>query len=461
MAAQPSPHPRSTAPATPEVPLPVPDTSWNRRVWRMAGPIILSSISVPILGAVDTAVVGQLPGAEQIAAVGAGTTVFNVMFQTLLFLRMGTSGLTAQAFGAGDGTEMRAALGRPIGLALAIGFALVALQAPIAWLAFTAIGASEPVTELARSYFAIRIWVAPAMLCNLALVGWFIGMQNARAVLGLQVLINGVNVGLDLAFALGLGWGVAGVAWASLTAQYIGLGLGLLIARNRLRAAGGEWRLDLLRRAAPLKRMLAINGDIFLRTLCLAGCMATITAIGARSGDLVLATNTVMLSMTFVASYGLDGFAHAVSALAGSAAGAGDRAQFRLAVRYCGGWAVGVALVMSAVYLFAGPAIIDVMTEDPTIRVLCREYLPWVIAGPFYSVWCFLLDGIFVGATRARDMRNMAFLSALAFVASTIVFVPWLGNHGLWLSYVIFMLTRAVTLGSRYPALERAVGAPA
>ena len=436
-------------------------SSWNRRVWRMAGPIILSSISVPLLGAVDAAVVGQLSGAEQIAAVGAGTTIFNVLFQSLLFLRMGTSGLTAQAVGAKDGDEIRAALGRPIGLAMVIAFVLIALQVPIAWAAFAAIGASEAVSDLARDYFAIRIWVAPAMLCNLALVGWFIGVQNARAVLGLQVLINGINVSLDFAFALGLGWGVVGVAWASLTAQYVGFGIGLLVARNRLRHVEGEWRWDLLRRAQPLKRMLNVNGDIFLRTICLAGCMATITAIGARSGDLVLAANTIMLSLTFVATYGLDGFAHAVAALAGSAAGAGDRAQFRTAVRYCGGWAVGIAIFMSAVYLIAGPSIIDAMTEDTAVRALCRDYLPWVVAGPLYSVWCFLLDGVFTGATRARDMRNMAFLSALAFIASTLVFVPWLGNHGLWLSYVIFMLTRAVTLGSRYPALERSIGATA
>ena len=436
-------------------------SSWNRRVWRMAGPIILSSISVPLLGAVDAAVVGQLPGAEQIAAVGAGTTIFNVLFQTMLFLRMGTSGLTAQAVGAADGDEIRAALGRPMGLALAIACGLIALQVPIAWIAFSAIGASETVSALTRDYFAIRIWVAPAMLCNLALVGWFIGVQNARAVLGLQVLINGINVGLDFGFVLGLNWGVTGVAWASLTAQYVGLGLGLLVARNRLRDIDGEWRLELLRRAGPLKRMLNVNGDIFLRTLCLAGCMATITAIGARGGDLVLATNTIMLSLTFVASYGLDGFAHAVAALAGSAAGAGDRAQFRMAVRYCGGWAVGLAVVMSTVYLIAGPTIIDAMTEDATIRAMCRDYLPWVVAGPLYSVWCFLLDGVFTGATRSRDMRNMAFLSALAFIASVFVFVPWLGNHGLWLSYVIFLLTRAVTLGSRYPALERSIGAAA
>lgn len=438
-----------------------PTVSWHRRVWRMAGPMILSSISVPLLAGVDAAVVGQIPGATKIAAVGAGITIFNVMFQTLLFLRMGTSGLTAQAVGAGDGAEIRAALGRAIGLSLIIGLGLVGLQIPLAWAAFTAIGASADVTALARDYFAVRIWVAPAFLANLALMGWYIGMQRSTPVLVLQVLANAANIGLDLWFVLGLDGGVIGVAWASLTAQYFALAWGLWKARSMLQGVEGTWDLARLGEAGPVRRMLTVNRDIFLRTICLAACMATITAVGARLGDVTLATNTILLSMTFVASYGLDGFAHAVSALAGSAFGARNKAEFRTAVRYCSGWAIGLAGTMSVVFLLAGTSIIDLMTEDPIVRATAREFLPWVVAGPLYSAGCFLLDGIFVGATRARDMRNMALVSALAFAASVATFVPLLGNHGLWLSYVIYMLTRAVTLGSRYPALLRSVAAPA
>ena len=421
---------------------------------------MLSNVSVPLLGAVDTAVVGQLPGAEHIGAVAIGTTVFNVLFLSLGFLRMGTSGLTAQAVGAGDGDEVRAALIRPILLSLGIALGLIVLQVPLAWTAFTLIGASEAVDELARHYFAVRIWAAPAMLANFALLGWFIGVQNARAVLILQLLMNGINVGLDFWFVLGLGWGVTGVAWASMAAQYIALGIALALARNVLRGIDGSWRLDSLRQAGPLKRMLSINRDIFLRTLSMSFCMALITVIGARSGDTVLAANAILIHLQFIASYGLDGFAHAVSALAGSAVGANDRTRFRTAVRYCGMWALGIAVVISAIYFFAGSAVVELMTDDLNVRATALLYLPWVMAGPLYSVWCFLLDGIFIGATRAREMRNMAFLSALMFIACTLIFVPWLGNHGLWLSYMIYMITRAVTLGSRYPSVERSIGAP-
>lgn len=412
------------------------------------------------VGAVDTAVVGHLPGAEYIGAVAIGTTIFNVVFLSLGFLRMGTSGLTAQAVGAGDGDEVRAALARPILLSLAIALCLIVLQVPIAWAAFTLIGASEAVSELARHYFAVRIWAAPAMLANFALVGWFIGVQNARAVLILQLLMNGINVGLDFWFVLGLGWGVTGVAWASLAAQYIAFGVALALARNILRGFGGSWRWDSLRQTGPLKRMLSINRDIFLRTLSMSFCMALITIIGARSGNMVLAANAILIHFQFIASYGLDGFAHAVSALAGNAVGANDRTRFRTAVRYCSLWALGIAVVISAIYYFAGPAIIDLMTGNQEVRATARMYLPWVMIGPLYSVWCFLIDGIFIGATRAREMRNMAFLSALTFIASILIFVPWLGNHGLWFSYLIYMITRAVTLGSHYPSVERSISAP-
>lgn len=422
---------------------------------------MISNVSVPILGAVDTAVVGQLPGAEHIGAVAVGTTIFNVLFLSLGFLRMGTSGLTAQAVGAEDPDEMRAALARPVGLALIISLFLIVFQLPIAWVVFNVVGASESVDGLARDYFAVRIWAAPAMLANFALLGWFIGMQNARAVLVLQLLMNGVNIGLDFWFVFGLEWGVTGVAWASLGGQYAALVVALVLAARILRGVGGQWRLEPLRRVDRLMRMLTINRDIFLRTICLSGSMALMTVIGARTADEVLAANAILINLQFIASYWLDGFAHAVAALAGSAVGANDRGRFRTAVAYCSGWAVVVAVVTAAFYTIAGTTIIDLMTTSPAVRDACREFLPWIALAPLYSVWSFVIDGIFIGATRAREMRNMAFLSALVFVASTALCVPWLGNHGLWLSYMIFMVTRAVSLGSRYPRLEREVGAAA
>ena len=427
----------------------------------MAGPIMLSNVSVPLLGTVDIYVVGHLPGAEYIGAVAVGTTIFNILFLSLGFLRMGTSGLTAQAVGAGDGDEMRAALVRPILLALAIAFGLIVLQQPLRWAAFGLVGASPAVEGLAYDYFAIRIWAAPAMLSNFALLGWFIGMQRASAVLILQLLMNGINIGLNFLFVMGFDWGVAGVAWASLVAQVIALGIGIALARNILRGTTGTWRWELLLQADRLTRMLNVNRDIFLRTIFMSGCTALMTVVGARMGDTVLAANAILINLQFIASYALDGFAHAVAALAGSAVGANDRSRFRTAVRYCFGWALGIAVVVTVVYALFGPTIVDQIAGDPAVRATTREYLPWIVVAPLYSVWCFLIDGIFIGATRAREMRNMAMLSAAVFVASMAVFVPWLGNHGLWLCYMIFMLTRAVSLGSRYAALERSVGAAA
>jgi len=286
-------------------------------------------------------------------------------------------------------------------------------------------------------------------------------MQNTRAFLSLQLLMNTLNIALDFWFVIGLEVGVTGVAWAFLTAQYVSLVLGLALVRRILRGMPGSWRWDLIRQTDRLKRMLSINRDIFLRTLCLSGCMAMITVIGARTGDTVLAANAVLINMVFISAYWLDGFAHAVAALAGSAIGAGDRGRFRTAVVYCGGWSLGVAAVTSAFYALAGTWIVSLLTSVPEVREMAWTFLPWVVLAPLYSVWSFTIDGIFIGATRAREMRNMGFLSALIFLASAATLVPWLGNHGLWLSYFIFMLARAVTLGSRYPRLERAVEAEA
>ena len=431
--------------------------SWNRRVWRLAGPIMISNVSVPLMGAVDTAVVGHLPGPQYIGAVAVGVMVFNILYWCCSFLRMGTTGLTAQALGAGDGDEVRAALGRPLAMGAAIGFAMVALQIPLTAVAFSAMGASPTVDALAREYFAARIWSAPASLANFALLGWFIGVQRTRSVLVLQLTMNTINGVLDVWFVFGLGVGVAGVAWASVIAQYAGLAIGLWQVRRCLRLIPGAWRWELLRRADRIHRLLRINRDIFLRTLCMTGTMAVFTAIGARSGDAVLAVNAMLFQMQTIMSHWLDGFSHTAGALVGAAFGAGDRATVRKAVTVTAAWAVGVAASASLFYGLAGGAIVDLMTDIPAVRQLAREFLPWVVFGPVYSVWSYLLDGVFVGATRAADMRNMAILASLVFLGSAAVLVPWLGNHGLWLAYFIFMVTRSTTLGLLYPRLERSV----
>ena len=431
--------------------------SWNRRVWRLAGPIMISNVSVPLMGAVDTAMAGHLPGPQYLGAVAIGVMVFNILYWCCTFLRMGTTGLTAQAFGASDGDEVRAAFGRPMIMALAIGFALVALQVPITAVTFPAMGASPTVDPLARAYFAVRIWVIPAALANYVLIGWFIGVQRTRAVMALQLTMNALNALLDVWFVFGLDFGVTGVAWASLGAQYTGFAIGLWQVGRCLRTIPGAWRWDLLRRADRLYRLLRINRDIFLRTLCMTATLTVFTAIGAHGGDTALAANAMLFQMHSIMSQWLDGFSQTAGTLVGSAIGARDRSTVRKAVTVTTYWAIGVAASSAAFYALFGGAVIDLITDVPEVRAIARDYLPWVVLGPVYSVWTYLLDGIFVGATRTADMRNMAILSTLVFLGSAAVLVPWLGNHGLWLSYFIFMVTRAVSLGLRYPRLERSI----
>ncbi len=431
--------------------------SWNRRVWRLAGPIMISNVSVPLMGAVDTAVVGHLPGPQYIGAVAIGVMVFNILYWCCAFLRMGTTGLTAQALGAGDGDEVRAALGRPLIMGTTIGIAMIALQLPLTAIAFAAFGASEAVDPLARAYFAVRIWAAPASLANFALIGWFVGVQRARSVMILQLTMNAINAGLDFGLVFGLDFGVTGVAWANVCAQYTGTAIGLWQVARCLRRIPGIWKWTLLRRADRIQTLLRINRDIFLRTLCMTGSMAVFTAIGARGGDAVLAVNAILFQMHTIISQWLDGFSHTAGTLVGSAIGARDRATVRKAVTVTGGWAVGVAASASIFYAFFGGAVVDLITDIPEARLLAREYLPWIVFGPVYAVWSYLLDGIFTGATRTADMRNTAMLSSLVFLACAAVLVPWLGNHGLWLSYFIFMLTRATSLAVLYPRLERSV----
>ena len=432
--------------------------NWNRRVWRLAGPIILANISVPLLGAVDTAVVGHLPGAQSIGAVAVGALIFNFIYFGFNFLRMGTTGLTAQALGAGDTAEVRASLVRALAVAAALGIGLVALQGPVAWAAFGLIDASAGVSPLANSYFSIRIWSAPAVFANFAILGWFIGVQNTRAALFLQVAMNGANMALDLWFVFGLGLGVAGVAWATLISEVGAVALGLVLVRRTVRPMGGRWRLDRAVASSRLKRMVAVNRDIFIRSLCLQAAFFLFTAMAAGMGDVVLAANAVLLIFQSLLSYGLDGFAHAAEALTGGAVGAGDRARFKGAVRATSRWALVFAGAYAVFYGALGPVLIDVITDVSEVRATARAYLPWVVLSPLVSVWSFQLDGIFIGATRTAGMRNAMAVSLALYAAAVWVLIPVMGNHGLWLAFLVLMVARAVTLALLYPRLERAVG---
>ncbi|MBT3700557.1 MAG: MATE family efflux transporter [Alphaproteobacteria bacterium] len=429
----------------------------HRKVWRLAGPIILANVSVPMLGVVDTAVMGHLPEAWYIGAVAVGAMIFSYVYWGFGFLRMGTTGLVAQAYGANDTVEIRALLGRALLLALVLGIVIFALQWPLISGALWFIEASDKVETLAHSYFDIRVFAAPAALANYAVLGWLLGLQRAKSALMLQIFMNGVNIVLDLWFVLGLGWGVEGVALATAISEYAAAGLGIVLALRVLGQIGGQWSLDRLIDPLQLKRLFVVNGDIFVRTLCLVTAFAYFTSRGASMGDTLLAANAILMNFQMIVGYALDGFAFAAEALIGAAIGAKDRAKLIEAVRISTIWAGIFAGLFSAVYAVAGTLIINGMTDIGTVRETARTFLIWAVLSPLVSVWSFQLDGIFIGATRTRAMRNGMAISLASFLLGVWIMVPLWGNHGLWAAFYIYMIMRAVTLVVRYPALLRSV----
>jgi len=436
-------------------------TKANREVLRLALPIIFANVTVPLLGAVDTAVVGHLDEAYYLGAVAVGALIFSYIYWGFGFLRMGTTGLTAQALGAENAGEVKAILFRALLLAGGIGASVILLQAPIVGLAFALIGASAEVEHYAGIYFDIRIWGAPAVLANFVLLGWFLGNQNVRATVFLQIWLNLVNIVLDLVFVLGFGLGVAGVAVATLIAEYSTLVVGALLLRREWRRLDpdGTAPTPVARLLDPdrLKELVVVNIDIFIRTLCLLTGFSWFTATGAAQGDVVLAANAVLMNFMTISAHALDGFAHAIEALVGRYKGRRDRAGFRAAVVAGTVWAAGVAAVFCLVWFLAGPLIIDVLTGIEAVRETARTYLVWVALMPAVAVWAFLLDGIFIGATRTADLRNMMIASLVVGVASMHWLTDLYGNTGLWLGLLIFMGARGVTLGLRYLPLERSI----
>lgn len=427
----------------------------HRAVWRLAGPIILSNISVPLLGAVDTAVIGHLPDPAALGAVGIGATIFSFLYWGFGFLRMSTTGLAAQAWGTGDRAENAAVLYRAGLTAWGIAVALLLLQVPIAWASFAILDAGDRVEELGVAYFNIRIWSAPAVLALYGLLGWFIGQQDARTPLIVQLVMNGLNIVLDLWFVLGLGWGVEGVAAATVIAEYVGLVIGLFVALRAVRGAHPSWR-QVADRVA-LVRMFSVNRDIFIRSLCLLAAFGYFTVQSTKLGDLVLAANTVLMTFLNIASHGLDGFAHAAEALVGGAFGARDRRRFQAAVRTAFLWAAIVAFATTIVFVLMRQELLGLMTDIPEVLDLASQYILWPAIMPIAAVWCFTYDGIYIGATRSADLRNGMILSLIGYLAVLHLSVGPLGNHGLWLAITSLMLLRAATLARTYPRLLASV----
>ncbi|NIZ15510.1 MATE family efflux transporter, partial [Phaeobacter sp. HF9A] len=428
----------------------------NARVLKIALPIVLSNATVPILGAVDTGVVGQLGQAAPIGAVGIAAVILSTIYWVFGFLRMGTTGLAAQARGAGDVAETGALLMRGLILAGAAGLFFVVAQALVFWAAFALAPASAEVEGLARAYLEIRIWGAPATIGLYAVTGWLIAMERTRAVFLLQIWMNGLNILLDLWFVLGLGWGVEGVATATLIAEWSGIFLGLWLCRS---AFGGDQWHDWARifDRVRIRRMMQVNGDIMVRSVLLTLSFTTFLFLGADMGDVTLAANQVLVQFLEITAFALDGFAFSAEALVGGAVGARDVRRLRRAGLVASYWGLGFAAALTLMFWGAGGAVIDLMTTAPEVREAARHYLIWVALAPLVSVASYMLDGVYIGATWTRDMRIAMIQSVAIYGLSLVVLVPLLGNHGLWLALMVLNVTRAVTLLARYWRLEARV----
>lgn len=420
--------------------------------------MVFSNVTTPLLGLVDTWVIGHLGQAWFLGGVSVGATLINLLFWLLGFLRMSTTGLTAQAQGAASAEGQMDTLARALGLAVGLGLALLLLVLPFLPAIIGLSGGSPEVQVYAGDYVSVRIWSAPAALCNLVIMGWLLGMQDARSPMLLLILSNLVNMVLDACFVLGLGWQVRGVAAASLLADYSSLGVGLWLVSRRLRQLSAEvWQGAWSRwwQWPAVRRLLGLNRDIFIRSLCLQLCFAFMTLQGARLGDVAVAANAVLLNFLMLISYGLDGFAYAVEAMVGRAIGRRDRQGLREAIVLNLGWALLIALAFALGFALGGRQLIAHITDLPAVIAEANRQLPWLIFMPLLAVWCFLLDGVFIGATRAREMRN----SMLVAVFAGFFPVWWLcqgwGVAALWAAMAALMTGRGLTLGWLCWQLER------
>lgn len=430
------------------------DTITHRRILHVAAPIVVSNATVPILGLVDTGVVGQMGLAAPIGAVGVGAIVLTAVYWIFGFLRMGTAGLTAQADGAGDQAEVAALLTRALMVGGIAGFGIIGIQTLLFSGAFWISPATAEVEGLARQYMAIRIWSAPAAIALYGITGWLIAQERTRAVLVIQVWMNGLNILLDLVFVLQLGWGVQGVAFATFLAEWSGLALGLWFCRAAF--ADSAWRAwSVVFDRVKLLHMSVVNGDIMIRSVLLQIIFTSFLLMGGDFGDVTLAANQILLQFLYVTAYAMDGFAFAAEAIVGKAYGAKRPVQVRKGSWMTGQWGLGICVVLSGVFWIAGPDLLAVMAKSVEVQEAALVFLPWMIAAPILGCASWMLDGIFIGCTRTRDMRNMMILSALVYGAAVLILVPWIGNHGLWAALIISFVARGLTLSARFPALVR------
>ncbi len=427
----------------------------HRSVLTVAVPIMLSNVSEPLIGVVNTAVIGQLPEPYYIGAVTVGSLIFSFIFWGFGFLRLSTGGMSAQAVGAGDGVALVSVLVRAMMVAIIVGLLLLALSPWIEHYALNFMGGTRQVRREAEIYFELRIWSAPFALINYVMIGWFIGQGRAKLAFLIQVFLNATNMALSLLFVLHLGMATEGVGLAVLIAEIVAAALGLAVACGLLSRmkAGIDWRHILDR--AMFWRTIAVNANIMVRTLCLVFAFTWFTSRGARSGDIILAANVILLHFFDMAAFLIDGFAYASETLVGQAVGARNRQRFRAAIWLTSIWAMALGVICTLIIWLAGPSVIDLMTVSPDVQATARVYLPWAAVSPVLGVIAFQFDGIFTGALATADMRNMMIVSLAVFMAAWWLLEARYGNHGLWAALNIFFVARGITFASRMPSLEK------
>ena len=416
----------------------------NKRILQIAVPSIISNITVPLLGLIDVTIVGHLGSAAYIGAIAVGGMLFNIIYWIFGFLRMGTSGMTSQAYGKHDMDEVTRLLLRSVGVGLLIAIILVALQYPIRKLAFTFIQTTEEVEQLATLYFQICIWGAPAMLGLYGFAGWFIGMQNSRFPMYIAITQNIVNIAASLCFVYLFHMKVAGVALGTLTAQYAGFFMALLLWRRyygklKERIA---WQ-EILKKEAML-RFFQVNRDIFLRTLCLVIVTLFFTSAGAAQGEVVLAVNTLLMQLFTLFSYIMDGFAYAGEALAGRYIGAKNQTGLRSTVHHLFYWGLGLSFLFTLLYSVGGKSFLGLLTNDISVIAASDSYFYWALIIPLAGFSAFLWDGIFIGATATRQMLYSMLVASASFFGIYYGFHSLLGNHALWLAFLVYLSLRGI-----------------
>lgn len=428
----------------------------NRQVWAIAGPAILANSSAPLLGLVDTWAVGHLPGAVHLAAVGLGSVIFNYIFWAFGFLRMGTTGLVAQARGKGDSVELTAVVLRSSALALICGIGILLIQELLLGLSIRAMAPPGGVADITSEYFRIRIWSAPAALLVYALSGVLFGLARTMPVLVLQLFLNITNAGLNLLFVVGMGMGVPGVALGTLIAQWLSAIIAIwmifnIVGGQSLRAgftSGKTWLLN------QFRRLILINGFIFVRTIFLMTALAIIMRIAGGLGEVEMAASHVVSQYMLLMALGLDGFAHASEALAGSAWGDGKRAEFRRWVVISGYWAFIASVLYAVLFWLGGNAITAALTDLESVREMVALLMPFIIALPIVAIWCYLFDGVYIGATAAAAMMVTMGLAFIVYLAVLGPMTQAWGLQGLWGAVLVFMAARGIAQAIWYPRLE-------